>query len=61
MTNCKVNFLYGSVSVGNEIEQYCTQHQNPCSLELNGTDVAIIRYEVNIELASAGVVWGCIY
>jgi acyl-CoA reductase-like NAD-dependent aldehyde dehydrogenase len=48
----------GSVSTGREIAVECAKRLRKCSLELGGNDAAIIEADVDLELASNGLVWG---
>jgi len=48
----------GSVPVGREIAVECAKHLKKYSLELGGNDAAIVLADVDLELASNGLVWG---
>ena len=48
----------GSRAAGQEISSECGQRLRRCALELSGNDPAIVLADVDIELASNGLLWG---
>lgn len=48
----------GSVKTGRQIAIKCAEQLKHCSLELGGNDAAIVRADVDIDLAAAGLSWG---
>lgn len=48
----------GGIAAGREIATTCGGQLKKCSLELGGNDPAIVEPDVDLELASNGLVWG---
>lgn len=47
----------GSESAGREVERACVARGAPCTLELGGSDPAIVLEDVDLDLAANGVAW----
>lgn len=53
----KVSFT-GSVATGRKVAAACGERLIPCSLELGGSDAAIVLEDADIDRAAAGIAWG---
>jgi succinate-semialdehyde dehydrogenase/glutarate-semialdehyde dehydrogenase len=53
----KVSFT-GSVATGRRVAVACAEQLLPCSLELGGSDPAIVLEDADVEHAARGVAWG---
>ena len=53
----RVSFI-GSVATGRRVAAECAAHFIPCSLELGGSDPAIVLDDADVERAARGLVWG---
>lgn len=53
----KVSFT-GSVATGRKVAAACGERLIPCSLELGGSDAAIVLDDADLDLAAAGIAWG---
>ncbi len=51
-------FFTGSVATGRKVAVACSQRLIPSSLELGGSDAAIVLADANIHHAALGVAWG---
>jgi len=53
----RVSFT-GSVATGRKVAGACAAQLIPCSLELGGSDPAIVLDDADVERAARGIVWG---
>ncbi|MBI3567244.1 MAG: aldehyde dehydrogenase family protein [Gemmatimonadetes bacterium] len=51
-------FFTGSVATGRKVALACAERLIPCSLELGGSDAAIVLADANVAHAARGVAWG---
>ena len=51
-------FFTGSVATGRKVAIACAERFVPCSLELGGSDPAIVLADANIAHAASGIAWG---
>ena len=51
-------FLTGSTGAGRSVARACADRLVPCSLELGGSDPAIVLADADIPTAASGLVWG---
>lgn len=51
-------FFTGSVGAGRSVARACADRLVPCSLELGGSDPAIVLADADIATAASGLVWG---
>jgi acyl-CoA reductase-like NAD-dependent aldehyde dehydrogenase len=51
-------FFTGSVATGRRVAVACAERLAACSLELGGSDPAIVLDDAAVETAAAGIVWG---
>ncbi|MBK8248048.1 MAG: aldehyde dehydrogenase family protein [Gemmatimonadetes bacterium] len=51
-------FFTGSVRAGRVVAGRCAEHLVPCSLELGGSDPALVLADANLRLAARGIAWG---
>lgn len=51
-------FFTGSVSTGTRVALACAERLVPCSLELGGSDPAIVLEDADIAHAASGITWG---
>jgi len=51
-------FLTGSTGAGRSVARACADRLVPCSLELGGSDAAIVLADADIPTAASGLVWG---
>jgi acyl-CoA reductase-like NAD-dependent aldehyde dehydrogenase len=51
-------FFIGSVATGRRIARACAERLVPCSLELGGSDPAIVLADADVAVAASGVAWG---
>ena len=51
-------FFTGSVATGRKVAIVCAERFVPCSLELGGSDPAIVLADANIAHAASGIAWG---
>lgn len=51
-------FFTGSEATGRKVAAVCGEHLIPCSLELGGSDPAIVLEDADPAHAAAGIVWG---
>jgi succinate-semialdehyde dehydrogenase/glutarate-semialdehyde dehydrogenase len=51
-------FFTGSEATGRKVAVACGERLIPCSVELGGSDPAIVLEDANPEHAAAGIVWG---
>jgi acyl-CoA reductase-like NAD-dependent aldehyde dehydrogenase len=55
---CDKIFFTGSEAVGRQIAARCGAMMIPCSLELGGSDPAIVLPDADVALAARGIAWG---
>jgi acyl-CoA reductase-like NAD-dependent aldehyde dehydrogenase len=51
-------FFTGSVATGRKVSIACAERFVPCSLELGGSDPAIVLADANLAHAASGIAWG---
>ena len=51
-------FFTGSVATGRRVAVACAERLIPCSLELGGSDPAIVLEDADVPHAAAGIAWG---
>jgi succinate-semialdehyde dehydrogenase/glutarate-semialdehyde dehydrogenase len=51
-------FFTGSARAGRAVAQACARRLVPCSLELGGSDAAIVLDDADVRLAARGIAWG---
>ena len=51
-------FFIGSVATGRTIARACAERLVPCTLELGGSDPAIVLDDADLAVAASGVAWG---
>jgi succinate-semialdehyde dehydrogenase/glutarate-semialdehyde dehydrogenase len=51
-------FFTGSVATGKRVAVKCAERLIPCSLELGGSDAAIVLADANVHHAASGIAWG---
>jgi acyl-CoA reductase-like NAD-dependent aldehyde dehydrogenase len=51
-------FFIGSVQTGRRVAVRCAERLIPCSLELGGSDAAIVLADANVRHAASGIAWG---
>jgi succinate-semialdehyde dehydrogenase/glutarate-semialdehyde dehydrogenase len=51
-------FFTGSVATGRKVAMKCAERLIPCSLELGGSDPAIVLADADVQHAASGIVWG---
>jgi len=51
-------FFTGSVATGRKVALACAARLIPCSLELGGSDAAIVLADADVKHAASGVAWG---
>ncbi|HKG93860.1 MAG TPA: aldehyde dehydrogenase family protein, partial [Gemmatimonadaceae bacterium] len=51
-------FFIGSVATGKRVAAACAERLIPCSLELGGSDPAIVLDDADVRHAAAGIAWG---
>ena len=51
-------FFTGSVETGRKVALACAERLIPCSLELGGSDPAIVLEDADVEHAARGIAWG---
>jgi len=51
-------FFTGSVTTGRRVAHACAERLIPCSVELGGSDPAIVLDDADIEHAASGITWG---
>ena len=51
-------FFTGSVATGRRVAVMCAERLIPCSLELGGSDAAIVLADANVRHAASGIAWG---
>ncbi|HET9010900.1 MAG TPA: aldehyde dehydrogenase family protein, partial [Gemmatimonadaceae bacterium] len=51
-------FFTGSVATGRKVALACAERLIPCSLELGGSDPAIVLEDADVAHASRGIAWG---
>ncbi len=51
-------FFTGSEATGRKIARACGERLIPCSLELGGSDAAIVLADADLAVAAEGIVWG---
>lgn len=51
-------FFTGSVATGRKVASACGNRLVPCSLELGGSDAAIVLADANVAHAARGILWG---
>lgn len=51
-------FFTGSVATGRKVAVRCAERLIPCSLELGGSDPAIVLADADIQHAASGIAWG---
>jgi len=51
-------FFTGSVATGRRVAHACAERLIPCSLELGGSDPAIVLEDADIAHAASGITWG---
>lgn len=51
-------FFTGSVATGRRVAHACAERLVPCSLELGGSDPAIVLEDADVEHAASGLAWG---
>jgi len=51
-------FFTGSVSTGRRVAVKCAGRLIPCSLELGGSDAAIVLADADVRHAASGIAWG---
>ena len=53
----KISFT-GSVATGRKVAAACGERLIPCSLELGGSDAAIVLEDADLDRAASGIAWG---
>jgi succinate-semialdehyde dehydrogenase/glutarate-semialdehyde dehydrogenase len=48
----------GSAATGRRVAVACAERMVPCTLELGGSDPAIVLEDADVRLSAAGIVWG---
>ncbi len=51
-------FFTGSVATGRRVAHACAERLVPCSVELGGSDPALVLEDADIEHAASGITWG---
>lgn len=51
-------FFTGSVTTGRKVAHACAERLVPCSLELGGSDPALVLADADVEHAASGITWG---
>jgi acyl-CoA reductase-like NAD-dependent aldehyde dehydrogenase len=51
-------FFTGSVRAGRRVAARCAEQLVPCSLELGGSDPALVLADANLRIAARGITWG---
>lgn len=51
-------FFTGSVATGRKVAVKCAERLIPCSLELGGSDPAIVLADADVQHAASGIAWG---
>ena len=51
-------FFTGSVATGRKVARTCAEALKPCSLELGGSDAAIVLADADTAHAASGIAWG---
>jgi succinate-semialdehyde dehydrogenase/glutarate-semialdehyde dehydrogenase len=51
-------FFIGSVATGRKVAVACAERLVPCSLELGGSDAAIVLADADVDHAARGIAWG---
>ncbi|MBL8962146.1 MAG: aldehyde dehydrogenase family protein, partial [Gemmatimonadetes bacterium] len=51
-------FFTGSVRAGRMVAARCAEQLVPCSLELGGSDPALVLADANVRVAARGIAWG---
>jgi acyl-CoA reductase-like NAD-dependent aldehyde dehydrogenase len=51
-------FFTGSAEVGRRVAATCAERLVPCSLELGGSDAAIVLADADLRHAASGIAWG---
>ena len=51
-------FFTGSVRAGRSVAARCAEQLVPCSLELGGSDPALVLADANVRVAARGITWG---
>ncbi|MCC6774312.1 MAG: aldehyde dehydrogenase family protein [Gemmatimonadaceae bacterium] len=51
-------FFTGSVATGRRVAHACAERLIPCSVELGGSDPAVVLDDADIEHAASGITWG---